>query len=80
MNNLIPMDKAAEMLGMSVEQLSELRSNNEIFGYRDGANWKFKMNELERVATNMDIKLNLSDVTGKATEKLSDSMGSLGSL
>ena len=57
MSNLIPMDEAASMLGMTVEQLSELRSNNEIFGYKDGANWKFKKVELERVAGEMNITL-----------------------
>ena len=57
MANLIPMDQAAAMLGMTVEKLTELRSNNEIFGYRDGQNWKFKMSELERVASDLDIQL-----------------------
>jgi hypothetical protein len=57
MSNLIPMDEAASILGMTVEQLSELRSNNEIFGYKDGANWKFKKVELERVAGEMNITL-----------------------
>ena len=57
MSNLIPMDEAASMLGMTVEQLTELRSNNEIFGYKDGANWKFKQAELERVAGEMNITL-----------------------
>jgi hypothetical protein len=57
MSNLIPMDEAASMLGMTVGQLTELRSNNEIFGYKDGANWKFKKVELERVAGEMNITL-----------------------
>lgn len=57
MSNLIPMDEAASMLGMTVEQLTELRSNNEIFGYKDGANWKFKQTELERVAGELNITL-----------------------
>lgn len=51
------MDEAASMLGMTVEQLTELRSNNEIFGYKDGANWKFKQTELERVAGELNITL-----------------------
>ena len=57
MSNLIPMDEAASMLGMTVEQLTELRSKNEIFGYKDGANWKFKQAEIERVAGEMSITL-----------------------
>ena len=36
MSNLIPLEKAAAMLGLSVDRLTEMRSNNEIFAYRDG--------------------------------------------
>ena len=57
MSKLIPMEQAATMLGMSVEQINELRSNQEIFGYKDGGTWKFKMTELERVADNLGISL-----------------------
>ena len=73
MSNLIPMDEAAKMLGMSVEQLTELRSNNEIFGYRDGSNWKFKLSELERVAQEMGISMAAGDVID---EPLNESSGS----
>ena len=58
MANLIPMDQAAKMLGVSPDKLSEMRSNNEVFGYRDGATWKFKMSELERVAGDLGVTLN----------------------
>lgn len=59
MANLIPMETAAVMMGMTVEQLSELRSNSEIFGYRDGSSWKFKLSELERVADDLNVQLNM---------------------
>lgn len=58
MANLIPLEQAAAILGLSVEQITELRSQNEIFGYRDGSSWKFKPTELERVASALDLKLN----------------------
>lgn len=74
MSNLIPMDEAARILGMTVEQLSELRSNNEIFGYKDGTNWKFKMSELERVAGEMDITLNTSEAA-QVADDISESFG-----
>jgi hypothetical protein len=74
MSKLIPLEEAADILGMTVEQLAELRSNNEIFGYRDGSNWKFKMSELERVAGELNIKLNISDAA-KVADDLSESMG-----
>ena len=73
MSKLIPMEEAANILGMTVEQITELRSNHEIFGYRDGQNWKFKMTELERVAGELDIKLNVSGAVEKVAGDLSDS-------
>ena len=57
MSKLIPMEEAAQLLGVSVEKLNELRSNNEVFGYRDGSTWKFKMAELERVADDMGLSI-----------------------
>lgn len=74
MSNLIPMDEAARILGMTVEQLSELRSNNEIFGYKDGSNWKFKMSELERVAGELNITLNTSEAA-QVADSISESFG-----
>ena len=74
MSNLIPMDEAARILGMTVEQVSELRSDNEIFGYKDGTTWKFKMSELERVADERDLKLNISEAANVASD-LSESFG-----
>ena len=74
MSKLIPLEEAASILGMTVEQITELRSNHEIFGYRDGQNWKFKMTELERVAGELDIKLNISGAA-KVADDLSESFG-----
>ena len=37
------------MLGLTPDQLVEMRSNGEIHGYRDGGSWKFKSEEIERV-------------------------------
>jgi hypothetical protein len=44
---------------LSVEKLNEMRTRNEIFGYKDGTSWKFKMQEIERVADEFGWKLNL---------------------
>jgi hypothetical protein len=54
---LIELKAAAEMLGMSADDLNELRSRSEIFGYRDGATWKFKLDEIERFAQSQGIDL-----------------------
>ena len=74
MSKLIPLDEAARMLGISVDRLTEMRSNNEIFGYRDGANWKFKETEISRVADELGISLGAGAVEDDDFE-LSDSSG-----
>ncbi|GIW95214.1 MAG: hypothetical protein KatS3mg110_3255 [Pirellulaceae bacterium] len=48
MTRFVSLEEAARMLGMSPEQLVEARDRNEIHGYRDGASWKFKVEEVER--------------------------------
>ncbi|HEX5106644.1 MAG TPA: helix-turn-helix domain-containing protein [Pirellulaceae bacterium] len=45
----VELNDAAKMIGVSPEELVEMRSRGEIFGYRDGASWKFKLEEVERV-------------------------------
>jgi hypothetical protein len=45
----IELNEAAKMIGVSPDELVEMRSRGEIFGYRDGASWKFKLEEVERV-------------------------------
>jgi excisionase family DNA binding protein len=46
---LLELKEAADKLGMSPDQLIEMRSRGEIYGYRDGGSWKFKEEEIERV-------------------------------
>jgi hypothetical protein len=62
MAKLIKLEEAAQFLGISPEKLTEMRSRNEVFGYRDGSTWKFKMEELER------IKREMTDELGDAEE------------
>ena len=50
-SNFIPLEEAAKRLGVSADELVELRSRGDIFGYRDGGSWKFKPEEIERVAS-----------------------------
>ena len=45
----VDLKEAAKMLGITPEELVEQRSRGDIFGYRDGASWKFKIEEVERV-------------------------------
>ena len=76
MANLIPLDQAAKMLGMTPEQITEMRSKNEIFGYRDGSSWKFKMEELQRVADDRGLTLSADDDFELSSEAISDAIKS----
>ncbi len=49
----ITLEEAAKKLGVNTEELVEMRSRGDIFGYRDGGSWKFKPEEIERVAAEM---------------------------
>jgi hypothetical protein len=54
---LVQLNEAAEMLGISPDELIKLRQRNEIHGYRDGASWKFKIEEVQRVAEERGIEV-----------------------
>lgn len=78
MAKLIELQEAAKMLGISPDELTEMRSRNEIFGYRDGASWKFKIAEIERVAAERGLTLgaagDVSDETEESEELVELSM------
>ncbi len=57
----LSLEEAAAQLGMTPEQVKELRDAGEIHGYRDGASWKFKPEEVERVAAERSGGGNASD-------------------
>ena len=42
--------EAAEVLGVSLDRVNEMVLRRELYGYRDGADWKFKVEDVERVA------------------------------
>ena len=66
MAKLIPLEEAAKILGMTEDELSDLRSRNEIFGYRDGSSWKFKEEEVQRVAANVSSERGGADALANA--------------
>ena len=57
MAKLIELKEAAEQLGLTPEALTELVDQKKIFGYRDGASWKFKPTEIERVKGELGAEL-----------------------
>lgn len=42
--------KAAEVLGVSPAEVNTMREQQELHGYRDGADWKFKAEDIEQLA------------------------------
>ena len=60
----IQLEEAAEILGISQEKLLQMREQNEIRGFRDGSDWKFKAEELDRVKATLradDLELDLDE-------------------
>lgn len=70
----IQLEEAAEQLGISADRLNEIRERNEIRGFRDGATWKFKEDEIKKLAAELkggrgadqDLSLDLDDEGGPA--------------
>jgi excisionase family DNA binding protein len=48
----VTLAEAAEQLGMSPDAVNELRQQGHLYGYRDGTSWKFKPEDVDRVAEN----------------------------
>jgi len=81
MADLVPLEKAAQLLGISAEELNNMRLRNEVFGTRDGSDWKFKMDELARVAADKGITLGGDDdsdfeLSEESAELMLDDSGS----
>jgi hypothetical protein len=53
MSNFVSLEDAAKRLGVTPDELVEMRSRGEIFGYRAGSSWQFKPEEIERVASEL---------------------------
>ena len=46
----VKMEDAVEQLGVSADRLNELREHGILRAYRDGASWKFRADEIEKMA------------------------------
>ena len=42
--------EAAQAIGVSEDEVKQMLERRELHGYRDGADWKFKIEDVERVA------------------------------
>ena len=52
-SKLVTLNDAAVQLGVTPDKLSELRQSGQIYGYRDGASWKFKADDIDRLREEM---------------------------
>ena len=57
-------DEAASVLGLDPAKVNEMRTRNEIRGFRDGATWKFRAEEVEKVAADLKSKPPADDDDG----------------
>ena len=57
MADLIPLEEAAQMLGIPHDDLTEMISKGEIRGFKSGSSWKFKFDELKRVSEEKGLSL-----------------------
>jgi hypothetical protein len=71
MSELVSLEKAAELLGLTPARLNDLRLKNEIFGTREGSSWKFRIEEIQRFAEERNISLN-TNALGEASGILLD--------
>lgn len=86
MAKLIELKDAAEQLGITPEVLTEMVDQKKIFGYRDGASWKFKPTELERVKGEISADpsflggaaAKLSDMASDAKDAVTDAVENVG--
>jgi len=70
----IPLDEAAKMVGISPDALNELRGRHEISGYRDGASWKFKEEDIEKLLEQRRASV---DQSAAEFEELDDNVDSI---
>ena len=73
----IDLESAAKELGISVDKLAEMREKNEIRGFRDGATWKFKPEDIERLKASIEAggsELDLDDRDSSAQLEIPDSI------
>jgi excisionase family DNA binding protein len=48
--NYYTVEKTAEVLGITPEEVRAMRERHELYGFRDGSNWKFKVEDIEKFA------------------------------
>ncbi|MBI85578.1 MAG: hypothetical protein CMJ81_20485 [Planctomycetaceae bacterium] len=60
----IELNEVASLLGMTPAEVSELRSQGGIHGYRDGSTWKFKVEEVQKAANDRGLSISEAALAG----------------
>lgn len=68
MAEYLSLEEAAKKLGVPTDKLVDMRSQGEVRGFRDGASWKFPVNEIERVADELGVDMGLDSSTPSAAD------------
>ncbi len=50
---LVDQEEAAKILGVSVEEINAMRDRKDLFPFRDGNAWKYKVDDLERLKNDL---------------------------
>lgn len=66
-------DEAAKMLGISTNALNEMRDRHEVFPVRDGGQWKYKFDDVERLVAERSEESH----SGEAEYDQADSLDSI---
>lgn len=48
-SKFVPLEEAAQLLGIPTEKLVEMRSSGDVRAFKDGASWKFPQDEIDRL-------------------------------
>ena len=60
----IELNEVASLLGMTPDEVSDMRSQGDIHAYRDGSTWKFKIDEVQKVASDRGLSISEAALAG----------------
>lgn len=66
--NILSLEEAAHRLGVTIDEINRLVDRKKLFPMRDGATVKFKLDDIERAAS--DLASNLGDESSSGTDDL----------
>jgi hypothetical protein len=74
---LIDQDEAARILGISADQVAQLRDRKKLFPYRDGDQWKYKQEDIEKYRDEMRAEKGETQAATSDWENPADDLGDI---